>query len=119
MVLGSIRYYSTLIRETMNTKADEDGVHEVMRINEDEEADGGASGGGKTVNEEGPWLIYCLRFVRYLHTVMIELDLPREALVLIVELLSDLRLCCLQVTFQIIINKVRQYFILYFTGHRK
>ena len=62
--------------------------------------------GGKAVNEEGPWLIYCLRFVRYLHTVMIELDLPREALVLIVELLSDLRLCCLQVTFQIIISKV-------------
>ena len=53
MVLGSIRYYSTLIRETMNTKADEDGVHEVMRISEEEEADGGASGGGKAVNEEG------------------------------------------------------------------
>ena len=117
MVLGSIRYYSTLIRETMNTKADEDGVHEVMRINEDEEADGGTGGGGgKTVNEEGPWLIYCLRFVRYLHTVMIELDLPREALVLIVELLSDLRLCCLQVTFQIIINKVRVS-MLYFKGN--
>ena len=32
MVLGSIRYYATLIRETMNTKADEDGVHEVMHM---------------------------------------------------------------------------------------
>ena len=91
MVLGSIRYYSTLIRETMNTKSEDEGMD---GGDEDEAA-------SKTVNEEGPWLIYCLRFVRYLHTVMIELDLPREALVLIVELLSDLRICCLQVTFTV------------------
>jgi len=95
MVLGSIRYYSTLIRETMSTKG-----------TEEDDAGHDEAAAAKSVNEEGPWLIYCLRFVRFLHTVLIELDLPREALVLIVELLTDLRICCLQVTFQILTTKV-------------
>merc|ERR1719479_140415 len=57
---------------------------------------------------ESPWLIYCLRFVRHLHAVMIDLDLPGDALDLIVNLLSDLRLHCLQVIFQTIVDKVNQ-----------
>ena len=68
-------------------------------------------GGGEeytAIMGESPWLIYCLRFVRHLHTVMIDLDLPGDALDLIVNLLSDLRLHCLQVIFQTIVDKVNQ-----------
>ena len=104
MILGSIRYYSTLIRETM-----------AAELLESEGATGADFKATPNVGEEytvimgeSPWLIYCLRFVRHLHTVMIDLDLPGDALDLIVNLLSDLRLHCLQVIFQTIVDKVNQ-----------
>ena len=104
MILGSIRYYSTLIRETM-----------AAELLESEGTAGSEFKANTSGNEEytaimgeSPWLIYCLRFVRHLHTVMIDLDLPGDALDLIVNLLSDLRLHCLQVIFQTIVDKVNQ-----------
>ena len=103
MILGSIRYYSTLIRETMAAELLEtEGTTTEFKPNNSVGEEYTAIMG------ESPWLIYCLRFVRHLHTVMIELDLPGDALDLIVNLLSDLRLHCLQVIFQTIVDKVNQ-----------
>ena len=102
MILGSIRYYSTLIRETMAAELlESEGA---VRS----EPSPGGSEEYTAIMGESPWLIYCLRFVRHLHAVMIDLDLPGDALDLIVNLLSDLRLHCLQVIFQTIVDKVNQ-----------
>ena len=54
----------------------------------------------------GHWLPSCLRQLRKSYTSLIHLDLPSQALDIVKSLGTDLRIQCLQVIFQTVIDEV-------------
>ena len=54
----------------------------------------------------GPWLPQCLRDVRSTYSTLIQLDLPTQALDIVKRLSTDMRLQCLQMIFQTVIDEV-------------
>lgn len=53
------------------------------------------------------WLPHCLRYVRSTYSIFIRLDLPSDALDIILKLILDLRLYCITVLFKQAIDQIR------------
>lgn len=97
MILGGIRYFCNLIRaavipQTFNKKGSEDVV---------EYGDWGHDG-----KKVGQWLPQCLRDIRSSYHTLIQLDLPSQALDIVKTLTTDMRIQCLQMIFQTVIDQV-------------
>ncbi len=107
MILGGIQYFSNLIRAAIIPQTlPEDG-------GSDQFGDWGGETGGADVNAASGgdrftanWLPSCLRTVRRTHASFVEVDLPGQALDIIKRLTTDLRIQCLQMIFQTVIDQV-------------
>ena len=104
MILGGIRYFANLIRAAVIPST----------LKEVEQTEYG-SWGDENEKAAGQWLPSCLRHVRRTYASFIELDLPGQALDIIKRLTTDLRIQCLQMIFQTVIDQVRPYAIQYST----
>jgi len=96
MVLGSIRYFCNLIRAAVIPQTFDKKGEDVV-----EYGDWGHDG-----KKIGPWLPQCLRDVRSTYSTLIQLDLPSQALDIVKRLSTDMRLQCLQMIFQTVIDEV-------------
>jgi exocyst complex component 2 len=95
MILGGIRYFSNLIRAAVIPST----------LKEVEQTEYG-SWGEENEKAAGQWLPSCLRHVRRSYASFIDLDLPGQALDIIKRLTTDLRIQCLQMIFQTVIDQV-------------
>ncbi len=97
MILGGIRYFCNLIRAAVIPQTfTKKGVEDVA-----EYGDWGHDG-----KKVGPFLPQCLRDIRITYTSLIQLDLPTQALDIVKQLTTDLRIQCLQMIFQTVIDEV-------------
>lgn len=55
-----------------------------------------------------PWLPQCLRYIRIAYATLIRVDLPSEVLDIILKLINQIRLLCLNTLFSRTIEKVKQ-----------
>lgn len=98
MILGGIRYFCNLIRSAVIPQTFKKGL---------EASEYWSCIAGEQVSKQvGLWLPHSLRNVRSSYKVFIELDLPGQALDIIKTLTTDLRIQCLQVIFQTVIDQV-------------
>jgi exocyst complex component 2 len=95
MILGGIRYFANLIRAAV--------IPQTFKKGEDVVEYGDWGHDGKKV---GQWLPSCLRHVRITYSSLVQLDLPSQALDIVKALTTDLRIQCLQVIFQTVIDEV-------------
>lgn len=78
-------------------------------LNEDEVNEyGGDLWGQDHEKIAAQWLPSCLRHVRKSYAAFIDLDLPGQALAIIKRLTTDLRIQCLQMIFQTVIDQVNR-----------
>ena len=97
MILGGIRYFCNLIRSAV--------IPQTFKKGEDIQEEYGVWG-HEDSKKVGHWLPSCLRQVRKTYTSLIHLDLPMQALDIVKSLNTDLRIQCLQVIFQTVIDEV-------------
>ena len=60
------------------------------------------------INNFITWLPYCLRYVRISYATLIRLDLPSEALDIVLKLIDEIRIYCLTTIFKKAIEKVKK-----------
>lgn len=95
IILGEIRYFSNMIRAAV-----------IPQTLKDIEQDEYGTWGEENEKIVGQWLPSCLRHVRKSYAAFIDLDLPGQALEIIRTLITDLRIQCLQMIFQTVIDQV-------------
>ena len=100
LILTLIRHFATLVRAAV--------IPQTLSKEEQEEATSvwKAPNTSSESTSVAQWLPSCLRHVRKSYAAFVELDLPQQALTIIKRLTTDLRIQCLQMIFQTVIDQV-------------